>query len=213
MADGFLEKSFENLRDRKKTITKANNKSLSALLKKNRSYRGYDQRYRVTRESLEQIVSVNELLPSAKNQQALRFYLVSDAKDAAVVLSNIKLGGMLPELHLPFKGAEPMAFIVMCTTVAESKMLHIDAGISAQSMLLKAVELGYNGIIIGAFNAKNIKQAFDLNYDPILILAIGKGSEHIQLVETDEDAERAYYREEGVHYVPKIRWKELIINK
>lgn len=96
MADGFLEKSFENLQDRKKTITKANNKSLSALLKKNRSYRGYDQRYRVTRESLEQIVSVNELLPSAKNQQALRFYLVSDAKDAAVVLSNIKLGGMLP---------------------------------------------------------------------------------------------------------------------
>ncbi|MBQ1780942.1 MAG: nitroreductase, partial [Bacteroidales bacterium] len=81
----------------------------------------------------------------------------------------------------------------------------------AQSMLLKAVEMGYNGLIIGAFNAKKIEEAFALPYPPILILAIGKGNENIQLKEISADESHAYYRENGVHVVPKVRWEELII--
>jgi len=85
-------------------------------------------------------------------------------------------------------------------------------GISAQSMLLKAVELGYNGLIIGAFNAKKIEEAFALPYPPVLILAIGKGNEKIELKAISADESHAYYRDEnGTHFVPKVRWEELII--
>ena len=119
---------------------------------------------------------------------------------------------MLPELHLPFAGTEPRAFIIVCATVPESKMLHVDVGIAAQSMLLKTVELGYNGLIIGAFNAKKIEEAFALPYPPVLILAIGKGNEKIELTEISADENHAYYRDEnGTHYMPKVRWEELII--
>ena len=162
-------------------------------------------------EELEQIVAVNALLPSAKNQQALRFKLVTEDTGADKVLENIKLGGMLPELHLPFPGTEPKAFIIVCTTVPESKMLHVDAGIAVQSMLLRAVDMGYNGLIIGAFNAKKVEEAFALPYPPVLILAIGKGNEKIELTEISAEDNHAYWRENGVHYVPKVRWKELII--
>lgn len=185
--------------------------SLVSLLKKNRSYRGYDPAYKVSVSALEQMVAVNMLLPSAKNQQALRFKLVTEETGAEKVLENIKLGGMLPELHLPFPGTEPKAFIIICTTVPDSKMLHVDVGIAAQSMLLKAVDMGYNGLIIGAFNAKNITEKFSLPYPPVLILAIGKGNEKIELTEISADESHAYWRENGTHFVPKVRWQELII--
>lgn len=211
MADNYLENKFDDYRQKKSAPVSKSGHSLVSLLKKNRSYRGYDPAYKVSAAALEQIVAVNALLPSAKNQQALRFKLVTEDTGADKVLENIKLGGMLPELHLPFPGTEPKAFIIVCATVPESKMLHVDVGIAAQSMLLKAVDMGYNGLIIGAFNAKKIEEAFALPYPPVLILAIGKGNEKIELKEISAEDSHAYWRENGVHYVPKVRWEELII--
>lgn len=211
MADNFLENKFDDYRQKKSAPMSKSGHSLVSLLKKNRSYRGYDPAYKVPLTALEQMVAVNMLLPSAKNQQALRFKLVTEESGAEKVLENIKLGGMLPELHLPFPGTEPKAFIIICTTVPDSKMLHVDVGIAAQSMLLKAVDMGYNGLIIGAFNAKNITEKFSLPYPPVLILAIGKGNEKIELTEISADESHAYWRENGTHFVPKVRWQELII--
>ena len=211
MADNYLENKFDDYRQKKSAPVSKSGHSLVSLLKKNRSYRGYDPAYKVSAAALEQIVAVNALLPSAKNQQALRFKLVTEDTGADKVLENIKLGGMLPELHLPFPGTEPKAFIIVCATVPESKMLHVDVGIAAQSMLLKAVDMGYNGLIIGAFNAKKIEEAFALPYPPVLILAIGKGNEKIELKEISAEDSHAYWRENGVHFVPKVRWEDLII--
>lgn len=212
MADNYLENKFDDYRQKKSAPSSKSGHSLVSLLKKNRSYRGYNAAYPVSEAALEKIVAVNALLPSAKNQQALRFKLVTENTGADKVLENIKLGGMLPELHLPFPGTEPKAFIIICTTVPESKMLHVDIGIAAQSMLLRAVDLGYNGLIIGAFNAKKVEEEFALPYSPVLILAIGKGSEKIELKEISADESHAYFRDEsGTHIVPKVRWEELII--
>ena len=211
MADNYLENKFDDYRQKKSAPVSKSGHSLVSLLKKNRSYRGYDPAYKVSAAALEQIVAVNALLPSAKNQQALRFKLVTEDTGADKVLENIKLGGMLPELNLPFPGTEPKAFIIVCATAPESKMLHVDVGIAAQSMLLKAVDMGYNGLIIGAFNGKKIEEAFALPYPPVLILAIGKGNEKIELKEISAEDSHAYWRENGVHYVPKVRWEELII--
>ncbi|MDY6327704.1 MAG: nitroreductase family protein [Bacteroidales bacterium] len=212
MADGYIENAFDRYREGRSSSKRADARTLSSLLRKNRSYRGYDKRYVVSREVLENIVSVNELLPSAKNQQALRFLLVTKDSGADIVLRNIKLGGMLPELGLPIEGTEPDAFIVVCSTVPESKMLHIDVGISLQSMALRAVELGYNGIMIGAFNAKNIQQEFSLETPPVMLLAIGKGAERIETERINVGGNKSYRRENGVHIVPKIHWKELILD-
>jgi hypothetical protein len=44
-----------------------------------------------------------------------------------------------------------------------------------------------------------------------LVLAIGRPAERIELVECGEDDSLTYYREEGVHYVPKIRVDDLIL--
>lgn len=213
MADNFLENKFEELRapKKQKTIIKQVGQSLDSLLIKNRSHRGYSHDVVISREMLQRLVSVNTKIPSARNQQCLRFKLVTQDSGADIVLENIKLGGALPELRLPYPGTEPQAFIIICSTQAESKLVDIDLGISVQSMLLKAVELGLNGIIIGAFNKARLQEAFQLPYEPVLILAIGKGIEHIQLVDIDESESHNYYRQDNIHYVPKVKIDNLII--
>lgn len=213
MADDYLGRKMEEYRARaaapavQKTLA-----SLNRLLLKNRSHRGYDSRFTVRADQLRSMIEVNTRIPSARNQQVLRFRPVL-ADEAPLVLPHIRLGGALPELHLPLPGSEPRAFILICSTVPEDRYVDIDLGISVQSMLLRGVEMGLNGICIGAFDRARIREAFDLPWEPLLILGVGKGAEQIELIEIGAEENRAYYRRNGVHYVPKIRVEELLIGK
>ena len=143
------------------------------------------------------------------NQQVLRFRPVLK-DEAEKVLPHIRLGGALPELKLPLAGTEPNAFIVVCSA-ASGRYVDIDLGISAQSMLLKATEIGLNGICIAAFNHEAVQTALNLDTPPILIIAIGRSAEKIELVEISADEPHAYYRKNGVHFVPKVKLEDLII--
>ena len=212
MADGYLESRYDEVFGAKGKKVVVKRISIDSLLERNRSHRGFRKEHVVTEEALKKIVAVNAKIPSAKNQQVFRFKLVTKETGADKVLANIKLGGMLPELHLPFEGTEPEAFIIVCSTVPESKLVDIDLGIALQSMSLKAVDMGLNGLIIGAFNKGKITEEFGLPYEPLAILAIGSGAETIRLVPIGADESRAYYRNaEGVHFVPKVRPEELVI--
>lgn len=220
MADNYLEKKMEEhkaLPDRKSF--KAAKKSraegslpLDSLLLRNRSCRGYDSNYIVSKEELLKIVEVNTKIASARNQQVLRFRLVYGT-EAKEVTKAIKLGGALPELNLPLPGTEPNAYIIICTEEPKGKWVDIDLGISAQSMLLKAVDLGLNGICIAAFNKEKICALVNggRQMEPLLILAIGKSIERFQLLPIGEDDEHNYFRKNGVHFVPKVRIEDLLI--
>ena len=184
--------------------------SLVSLLKKNRSYRGFDQRHEVSEDELKQIVAVSTLVASGMNRQRLRYRLVTKP-DAGKVLPHITLGAALPEEHLPHPGSEPQAFIVVCATEKENKVIDIDLGIAAQSMLLKAVEMGLGGIFILNFRAAAVQQALNLPSEPIAIIAIGKPAEKIFLVPVHTGSDLNYYRKDGIHYVPKLSIEDLII--
>ncbi|MBO4582053.1 MAG: nitroreductase family protein [Bacteroidales bacterium] len=213
MADNYLENRYDAVfgKPSKKVILKPAGKSIDVLLRRNRSYRGYKKEQIITESQLKKIVEVNTCVPSARNQQVLRFKLVTRDTGAEHVLKHIVLGGALPELHLPLEGTEPEAFIVVCSIVPETRMVSIDMGISVQSMLLKATEMGLNGIIIGAFDKEAVKQALHLPYDPSLIVAIGKGNETIQCVPIHWQESHNYYRQNNVHYVPKVIIDDLIL--
>lgn len=220
MADNYLEKKMEEhkaLPDRKSF--KAAKKSraegslpLDSLLLRNRSCRGYDSNYIVSKEELLKIVEVNTKIASARNQQVLRFRLVYGT-EAKEVTKAIKLGGALPELNLPLPGTEPNAYIIICTQEPKGKWVDIDLGISAQSMLLKAVDLGLNGICIAAFNKEKICALVNggREMEPLLILAIGKSIERFQLLPIGQEDEHNYFRKNGVHFVPKVRIEDLLI--
>ena len=209
MADNYLEKRYEETLGSGKIRVKKIGHTVDELLTKNRSTRGYKKAYKVSRQELERIVGVCTRIPSARNQQVLRMHLVTSDSGADKVIPLVKMGAALPELHLPLPGTEPEAFIVVCSTVPENPMVDIDLGIAAQSMLLKAVEMGLNGLIIAAFNRAKLQETLALPYTPLLLLAIGKGNEHIELKPIDESESHAYYRENGVHIVPKVMQLEV----
>ena len=210
MADNYLEKRMEDYRNQTPRTRKT--ATLRSLLMRNRSYRGYDTSFIVRDDQLRRIIEVATLCPSARNQQVLRFRPVM-GEEAREVLKHIRLGGALPELHLPFPGTEPNAFIVICSTVEESKYVDMDLGIVAQSMLLQATEIGLGGICIGAFDHEPLREILHLSYEPLLVIAIGRPAESIELKPCNEGDTLTYYREEGTHYVPKIKIDDLIIKR
>ncbi len=210
MADNYLEKRMEAWRTQP-NVRPRPRASLEQLLRKNRSCRGYDRSFVVRADQLRRLIAVNTLTPSARNQQVLRFRPVT-AEEAHKVLPHIRLGGALPELHLPFAGTEPEAFIIVCSTVEPDAYVYMDLGIAAQSMLLQATEIGLNGLCIGAFDREAIRRELGLALQPLLVIAVGRSCERIELEAIDASESHAYYRDaEGVHHVPKLRPEELLL--
>ena len=211
MADNYLEKRMEQYRSRLIATSSSKSKDgLGALLVKNRSTRGYDASYTVRADQLYRIVSVNSKIASARNRQPLRFRLVT-VDEASKVQPFIRMGAGLKELQLPVEGTAPNAFIVICSTIEPRNSTFVDLGISVQSMLLQAVEMGLNGLCIMDFDGAGLVDALQLPHKPLLVMAIGKSAESIVLVDIKESDDHAYYRKDGVHYVPKVVVEDLII--
>ena len=211
MADNYLGRKMEEYFSRGDSDKRPRpSNTLARLLHRNRSCRGYDSAFKVRDDQLRRIIGVNTSVASARNRQALRFRPVL-ADEAAKVLPHIRMGGALPELHLPLPGTEPNAFIVICTAAEPDDDLYIDLGISAQSMLLQAVEIGLNGLCIRAFDREALKQSLALPCEPLMVVAIGRSAENIETVDIAAGESHAYYRRDGRHYVPKVRLDDLII--
>ena len=212
MADNYLEKRYEEVFGKGAAAQSLPRRpSLDNLLLKNRSYRGYDKSYAVHHLQLEAIVGVNTKVASSVNCQSLRFTMVQKGEEAQKVLAHIRMGRALPELNLPFPGTEPEAFIVVCSTLPENSSVDIDLGISLQSMLLKAVELGLGGLIIRNFDHAEIREALGLPLEPLAVLAIGKPAEQIRLVPAHQGDNLSYYRQNGIHYVPKLALEDILL--
>ena len=209
MADNYLGKKMEDFLAGKTTTSKRT-MTFAKLVAKNRSYRGFDNTFTVRADQLRRIMEVVPACPSARNRQALRLRAVlSDEADK--VQPFIRLGGALRDMKLPLPGMEPRAFIVICSTDAEDKYINMDIGIIAQTMLLQATEIGLNGICIGAFDHAAVQQSLELQYEPLLIVAIGKGAEKIQMVDISEGESHNYYRQDGIHFVPKLPLDKIVI--
>lgn len=210
MADNFLEKRMEQFRSNTNTAPTKAKSSLSALLLKNRSTRGFDNSFKVRKDQLVRIVSVNNKVPSARNRQVLRFVLVTEER-SHLVLPHITMGSALSNMKLPLPGTEPNAFIVVCSICEPHASTYVDLGISVQSMLLQAAEIGLNGVCLMSFDKEKIVESLSLPYEPLVVIPIGKSAEEIRLVDMPVDGNCNYYRENGIHYVPKLQLDDLII--
>lgn len=187
------------------------------LVVKNRSYRGYDESYKVTEDVLKDLVDAARLTGSAANLQPLKYKLVADSENVDKLNEITRWGKMLKDIELPHKGMFPTAYIVVCVDtniVKNADSANTDVGIVAQTMLLSAVEKGLGGCMIGNYEKAKATEALNLpeHLVPQLIIAIGKPAEDIKLVDVDETGSTKYYRDENdVHYVPKRKLEDVIV--
>ena len=208
MADNYLEKRAAELAQARPKVVR-NHPSLESLLKRNRSYRGYDASRPVSREELLKLLEVVPWVGSGNNAQPLRFRLVT-GEEAALVHPLVKLGAALPQEHLPHPGEEPSAYIVVCSASA-GRAVDIGLGIAAQSILLRAVERGLGGIFILNFRPEALQEALSLPLPPLAVLGIGKPLERIFLIPARPGDSLAYYRKDGAHFVPKLGVEDIIL--
>lgn len=184
------------------------------IVLKNRSYRAFDERRRVTRSELEYLVSLARVTPSAVNRQPLKYFLSCDGETNDRILPLTAWAGLLKDVKLPPEGKHPAAYIVICVDQRIAKNADKDVGIVAQTMLLGAADMGLGGCMIGAFDPQKVRAALGLAeyLAPSLIIALGKADERVEIVDI-QGGETAYYRDEtGAHFVPKRTMDELIVN-
>lgn len=187
------------------------------LVKSSRSWRGYDESRRLSREELAELVDCARYAPSSVNAQPFRYYLAWEQAQLDRIQPLTGWARNLPEKHLPYPGKRPTGFIVICqdtTWDADLNRYPKDVGIVAQTMLLAATEMGLGGIMIGNFSPKKLAQALDLpgHLVPMLVVAIGKPDETVVLTEAAPGEDLKYYRDENdVHYVPKRRLEDVLL--
>ncbi len=190
---------------------------LKDLVLKNRSYRGFDETRKITREELLDLVDYARLCPSSVNKQPFKYRLVYEELEIEALRKIVKWARGLPELTLPHDGMHPTAFIVVCldkTTGETAERYQKDVGIVSQTILLAAVEKDLGGCMIGNYSQSAVKEALNLGEDiqPLLVIALGKPMEEVVLTEVEVGESVAYYRDENdVHYVPKRKLTDIIL--
>ena len=190
---------------------------IKELIKESRSFRSFDPNAPITHEILSDLVECVRYTPSSRNLQALKFRLVTSKEECAALLPLTRWAGLLRDMEIPPRGHAPTAYVVICIDTALTENITPflkDVGICAQSILLSATEAGYGGCMIGSFNPEETSKLLSLsqNLSPQLILGMGKPDETVELTDMKSDGSIAYYRENGIHFVPKRPLEDLIIS-
>ncbi len=187
------------------------------IVRKNRSYRGYDESRKIAREELVELVDLARLTPSAMNGQPFSYYVACEKEQLDIIQPLTKWAAALPQMTLPHEGKCPTGFIVICQNMEVSENLQqyrTDLGIVAQTMCLGATAKGLGCCMIGNFNGKILQAALGLSeqFFPLLVIGIGKPDEEIVIKEIDKGEPVKYYRDENdVHYVPKRKLKDILL--
>jgi len=185
---------------------------IKELVLKNRTYRKFDSSFIIEDQLLIELVELARISNSARNAQTLKFIIVNnEMKDE--VFSTLKWAGALTDWDGPTPEERPSSYIIICNDESLNYYNAIDVGIMTQSILLGAVEQGLGACQFGAFSKSRVSEILDLedHLKPVSILAIGKPTEVIKLVDVKDGV--SYYRKDGVHYVPKRSLEDILIKK
>lgn len=183
-----------------------------------RSYRRFDEGDPIPGTLLAELANLARLTASGANRMPLRFRLVSSANERDMVFSQLKWAGALKDWDGPEEGERPTGYIVICDT-GHGATTSVDEGIAAQTIMLAAVEAGFGGCMLHAFNKAAVSQALGLEgegVEPLMVLALGRPAEKVVLepLSASPDGSTNYWRDaESVHHVPKRSLEDVLIGR
>lgn len=191
---------------------------LRELVMANRSYRRFYQNENISTDTLRNLVELARYSASGANLQPLKFVLVNKPELNQKVFSRLGWAAALKNWPGPEEGERPAAYVIILRDHSIDRGFLkddiVDHAIAAQSMLLGAVEKGLGGCMIGMVNRKGLSKDLDLDekYEILLVVALGKPKETVQIDDLEPGAGANYWRDENmVHHVPKRTLGELIL--
>lgn len=184
------------------------------LVKKNRSYRRFQEGETIDRKILEELVDLARLVPNAANMQPLKYFISNTPKTNDKIFPHLSWAGYLTDWEGPEEGERPPAYIIILGDTDIKKVFGCDHGIAAQTILLGAVEKDLSGCIIGSINRKGLQKDLKIKttLEVLLVIALGKANEKIVLESVQLDGSIEYWRDENdIHHVPKRKLKDIIV--
>ncbi len=185
------------------------------LIKKSRSYRRFDESKPIKDEELNLMIEAARFSPSSRNIQPIKYVVSNSAEMNSKIFSTLGWAGYLTDWDGPAEGERPAAYIIQVLDTEIAGNCSCDNGITAQSILLQAVELGYGGCIIASVKREGLSNILGLEprYSIIQVIAFGVPVEKV-MVDDMENNNFKYWREEnGTHHVPKRTVEELILKR
>jgi len=187
---------------------------IEEIVRKNRSYRRFQQGAPVEIETLRGLVDLARLSASARNLQVLRYIISCDPATNAQIFDTLAWAGYLPDWPGPVEGERPAAYIVVVGDPSTGPYISVDSGLAIQNILLGAVEKGLGGCIIASVQRKKLREILDIPepYEIQFVVALGKPVETVVIEEIGPDGDVKYWRDaQAVHHVPKRRLGDLIL--
>jgi len=187
---------------------------IADLIRRNRSYRRFYQNHPVDRDTLEELVNLARLSPSAANLQPLNYILAADSEINAQIFECLAWAAYLKDWSGPQEGEQPSAYIVILADTTISKTVDCDHGIACQSILLGAREINLGGCIIASINREKLRDVLKINskYKIMLVIALGKPREEVVIEAANPDDSIKYWRDDkNIHHVPKRNLNDIIL--
>lgn len=188
--------------------------NFKALVEANRSCRRFDNSVTLDTGTLEDLVGLARMTPSAANKQPLKYMISADPAKNDEIFSCLAWAAYLKDWKGPEKAEQPTGYIVIMGDTSVADKFWCDHGIVAQTMLLGARTKGLAGCIFGAINIKKLKGLLNIgdHLEVKLVIALGKPVEAVQMDDLGEDGDIKYWRDEtGIHHVPKRKLEDLIV--
>ena len=187
------------------------------LVEKSRSYRIFDESYKLKRKDLVDLIELARFSPCGKNGQYLRFIPIYKEDILNKIYPYLTWAAYLKDWNGPMEGERPTGIILIVSKegTLTDPILSCDMGIASQTIMLGAVEKNLGGCMIRALNRKRIAQILNLSEDYIIhiALAIGKPAQEVIIEDIKEDEDIKYWMEDDkTHHVPKIVLNDLIMD-
>jgi len=189
---------------------------LEELVKRNRSYRRFNQDDRIELKLLRGLVDLARHSASSANRQPLKYVLTVDPDTNQMVFETLSWAGYLKEWDGAAEGERPAAYIVILGDTRVHRTFSVDHGIAAQTILLGATEAGFGGCMVASIDQLKLRQilAIPEHLVVLLVVALGKPVEEVVVDAVGSDGKIEYYRDpDGVHHVPKRTLDELIVGE
>jgi nitroreductase len=184
------------------------------LIIRNRSYRRFDESYKITTKQLTEMIDCARLSASSANLQTNKFYLSNSSDINNSIFSCLAWAGYLKNWKGPEPGEKPSAYILILADKNIHPTIEVDVGIAAQSILLAATEMGLGGCMIGSVSRGKLQKLLKIphRFEIPLVIALGKPTEKVVIEIIKEDNIKYWRDANEIHHVPKRTLEELIIN-
>lgn len=186
---------------------------VKTAIRTRRSIRRY-QGEKVPRAFLEELLELMRYYPSAANLQPLKFMIVTEAKDLAIMDETLKWAGYLPE-YVIAENEHPKAYVLVLGDRTVSSQFEFAAGSAVTQLLLTIHAEGLGGCCLGIPKRQRLFAHFDIDperYDLLYAVAVGYPKHTGKTVELIHDCKYSV-DQDGNFVVPKRTVSELTLKK